>query len=162
MLQCFPSHYHLGCRFPVTSADFWLCLRKFCGEADRGKLAGQWWEFKIYRKSTAQTITTLPLSKFPATSFPFSPACDLSEVLLRKANFFPLRLHSLVRCWRHLVVVTLLELLSTPPLGNGKGHSRSRRQLCQRNDLVSERTAHCTPCRREPRPLRLSDPLTGI
>ena len=25
-----------------SSADFWLCLRKFCGEADRGRLAGQW------------------------------------------------------------------------------------------------------------------------
>ena len=25
----------LGCKFPVSSADFWLCLRKFCGEADR-------------------------------------------------------------------------------------------------------------------------------
>ena len=44
----------LGCRFPVSSADFWLCLRKFCGEADRGRLAGQWREFKTYRKSTAQ------------------------------------------------------------------------------------------------------------
>ena len=44
----------LGCRFPVNSADFWLCLSKFCGEADRGRLAGQRREFKIHRKSTAQ------------------------------------------------------------------------------------------------------------
>ena len=48
----------LGCRFPVNSADFWLCLRKFCGKADRGRLAGQRREFKIHRKSTAQVIKT--------------------------------------------------------------------------------------------------------
>ena len=47
----------LGCRFPVSSADFWLCLRKFCGKADRGRLAGQRREFKIHRKSTAQEMT---------------------------------------------------------------------------------------------------------
>ena len=40
----------------MISADFWLCLRKFCGEADRGRLAGQRREFKIQRKSTAQSI----------------------------------------------------------------------------------------------------------
>ena len=47
----------LGCSFPVSSADFWLCLRKFCGQADRGRLAGQRREFKIHRKSTAQVMT---------------------------------------------------------------------------------------------------------
>ena len=46
----------LGCRFSVNSADFLLCLRKFCGQADRGRLAGQRREFKIHRKSTAQLI----------------------------------------------------------------------------------------------------------
>ena len=46
----------LGCRFPVSSADFWLCLRKFCVEADRGRLAGQGREFITYRKSTAQIM----------------------------------------------------------------------------------------------------------
>ena len=46
----------LGCRFPVSSADFWLCLCKFCGEADRGGLARQWREFKTYRKSTGQLM----------------------------------------------------------------------------------------------------------
>ena len=44
----------LGCRFPVSSADFWLCLNKYCGEADRGRLAGQRQEFKNHRKSTVQ------------------------------------------------------------------------------------------------------------
>ena len=48
---------HLGCRFPVNSADVWLCLRKFYGKADRGRLAGQRREFKIHRKNTAQKIT---------------------------------------------------------------------------------------------------------
>ena len=51
------GHPNLGCRFPVSSADFWLCLRKFCGEADRGRLAGQRREFKTRRKSTAQLRT---------------------------------------------------------------------------------------------------------
>ena len=51
----FVQHY-LGCWFPVSSADFWLCLCKFCGVADRGRLAGQRREFKTYRKSTAQMI----------------------------------------------------------------------------------------------------------
>ena len=51
-----PVVHYLGCRFPVNSADFWLCLHKFCGEADRGRLAGQWREFKTYRKSTAQKM----------------------------------------------------------------------------------------------------------
>ena len=50
----FLLNYVLGCRFPVSSADFWLCLRKFCGEADKRRLAGQRREFKTYRKSTAQ------------------------------------------------------------------------------------------------------------
>ena len=36
------------------SADFWLCLRKFSGQADRGRLAGQQREFKFHRKSAAQ------------------------------------------------------------------------------------------------------------
>ena len=49
------NHY-LGCSFPVSSADFWLYLRKFCGQADRGGLAGQRREFKFHRKSAAQTI----------------------------------------------------------------------------------------------------------
>ena len=47
----------LGCRFPVSSADFWLCLRKFCGEADRGRLDWQQREFKTYKKSTAQVVS---------------------------------------------------------------------------------------------------------
>ena len=51
----------LGCRFSVNSADFLLCLRKFCGQADRGRLAGQQREFKIYRKSTAQMMTKVVL-----------------------------------------------------------------------------------------------------
>ena len=38
-----------------SSADFRLCLHKFCGEADRGRLAWQRREFKTYRKSTAQS-----------------------------------------------------------------------------------------------------------
>ena len=46
----------LGCSFPVSSADFWLCLRKFCGQADRGRLAGQRREFKFHRKSAAQIV----------------------------------------------------------------------------------------------------------
>ena len=50
--------YQLGCGFPVNSADFRLCLCKFCGKADRGRLAGQRWEFKTRRKSTAQLIST--------------------------------------------------------------------------------------------------------
>ena len=53
----------LGCAFLVSSADFRLCLHKFCGEADRGRLAGQRGEFKTYRKSTAQLIDhTLPFA----------------------------------------------------------------------------------------------------
>ena len=48
----------LGCRFSVSSADFWLCLRKFCGKADRGRLAGQQRELKTHRKSIAQPIFT--------------------------------------------------------------------------------------------------------
>ena len=48
---------YLGCRFPVNSADFWLRLRKSCGKADRGRLAGQRREFKLHRKSTAQFNT---------------------------------------------------------------------------------------------------------
>merc|ERR1711884_112479 len=48
--------HHLRCRFPVSSADFRLCLRKFCGQADRGRLAWQRREFKIHRKSTAQDM----------------------------------------------------------------------------------------------------------
>ena len=46
----------LGCGFPVSLADFRLCLHKFCGEADRGRLAGQRGEFKTHRKSTAQVV----------------------------------------------------------------------------------------------------------
>ena len=46
--------HFLGCRFPVNTADFWLCLRKFWSEADRGRLPGQRREFKTHRKSTAQ------------------------------------------------------------------------------------------------------------
>ena len=49
----------LGCSFPVRSADFWLCLRKFCGQADRGRLAGQRREFKFHRKSAAGIIILL-------------------------------------------------------------------------------------------------------
>ena len=49
--------HRLGCSFPVSSADFWLCLRKFCGQADRGRLAGQRREFKFHRKSAAQYST---------------------------------------------------------------------------------------------------------
>ena len=48
--------YDFGCSFPLSSADFWLCLRKFCGKADRGRLAGQRREFKTHRKSTAQPV----------------------------------------------------------------------------------------------------------
>ena len=47
----------LGCEFPVSRADFGLCLRKFRGKVDkvdRGGLAKQRREFKTYRKSTAQ------------------------------------------------------------------------------------------------------------
>ena len=55
-IYVYPLSDFLGCRFPVNSADFWLCLRKFCGEADRGRLAGQWREFKTHRKSTAQIM----------------------------------------------------------------------------------------------------------
>ena len=55
-LLVFSRVYELGCEFPVSSADFWLCLRKFCGKADRGRLAGQRREFKIHRKSTAQVV----------------------------------------------------------------------------------------------------------
>ena len=40
----------------MNSADFVLCLCKFCGKADRGRLAGQRRQFKIHRKSTAQVI----------------------------------------------------------------------------------------------------------
>ena len=58
----------LGCSFPVTSADFWLCLRNFCGKADRGRLAGQRWEFKIHRKSTAQAMAGLHPSSSPLCS----------------------------------------------------------------------------------------------
>ena len=54
--QILKMNYVLGCSFPVSSADFWLCLRKFCGEAGRGRLAGQWREFKTDRKSTAQVV----------------------------------------------------------------------------------------------------------
>ena len=54
---------NLGCGFPVSSADFRLCLHKFCGEAERGRLAGQRREFKTYRKSTAQIIM-LPQTNF--------------------------------------------------------------------------------------------------
>ena len=57
------DHY-LGCRFPVNSADFWLCSRKFCGKADRGRLAGQCREFKTYRKSTAQVMVGASLCAF--------------------------------------------------------------------------------------------------
>ena len=62
----------LGCGFPVCSADFWLCLCKFCGEADRGRLAGQQREFKTYRKSTAQIINRgiLLLPDFPSRKMP--------------------------------------------------------------------------------------------
>ena len=74
ILFMFPSHflmkgnypqvtYDLGCRFPVNSADFWLRLRKFCGEADRGRLAGQRREFKIHRKSTAQKMSSKTLQE---------------------------------------------------------------------------------------------------
>ena len=52
-----PSTHDLGCRFPVNSADFWLCLHKFSGKADRGRLARQRREFKIHRKSTPQHKT---------------------------------------------------------------------------------------------------------
>ena len=38
-----------------------LYLRKFCGKADRGRLAGQRREFKTYRKSTAQAVTAATL-----------------------------------------------------------------------------------------------------
>ena len=55
-MVCYALLHYLGCRFPVNSADFWLCLRKFCGEADRRRLAGQRREFKIHRKSTAQLM----------------------------------------------------------------------------------------------------------
>ena len=63
--QLAPAKYHtpelvltdyLGCRFPVSWADFRLCLCKLCSEADRGRLAGQRREFKTYRKSTPQLI----------------------------------------------------------------------------------------------------------
>ena len=43
--------------FQWVQMIFWLCLRKFCGEADRVRLAGQRQEFKTYWKSTAQFIT---------------------------------------------------------------------------------------------------------
>ena len=42
---------------------FWLCLRKFCWEADRGRLAGQRREFKTHRKSTAQYIFQTPKNR---------------------------------------------------------------------------------------------------
>ena len=48
--------YVLGCGFLVSSADFWLCLHKLCGKADRGRLARQQREFKTHRKSTAQAM----------------------------------------------------------------------------------------------------------
>ena len=50
--------YVLGCGFLVSSADFWLCLHKLCGKADRGRLARQQREFKTHRKSTAQYYVT--------------------------------------------------------------------------------------------------------
>ena len=56
-LRCRNVVGHLGCGFPVNSADFWLCLHKFCGLADRGRLVGQWRKFKTCRKSTAQSMT---------------------------------------------------------------------------------------------------------
>ena len=35
LIMKLPFSHHLGCRFPVSSADFWLYLRKFCGKACR-------------------------------------------------------------------------------------------------------------------------------
>ena len=61
--------YDLGCRFPVNSADFWLCLREFCGKADRRRLAGQRREFKTYRKSTAQEIRDCGMFCFVVNQF---------------------------------------------------------------------------------------------
>ena len=46
----------LGCGYPVSSANFWVYLRKFCVKADIGRLAGQRREFKTHRKSTAQLM----------------------------------------------------------------------------------------------------------
>ena len=60
----------LGCGFLVSSADFRLCLHKFCGEADRGRLAGQRREFKTYRKSAAQQIAVNFFSFFSVEDHP--------------------------------------------------------------------------------------------